>query len=87
VHHGEAGDRYLLCSDGLSRVVSDETLRDSLASNDDPTAVARRLIELARHGGGPDNITCIVADVVDTATMRVRLNATPVLAGAAASRR
>ena len=86
VHDGRAGDRYLLCSDGLSGVVSDETLRDTLAGDEDPEAVTRQLIELALHGGGPDNITCIVADVVDTATTRVQLNTTPVLAGAAASR-
>src|SRR5205823_9010984 len=68
VHDGQPGDRYLLCSDGLSGVVSDETLRETLASIEDPEAVARQLIELALHGGGPDNITCIVADVVDTAS-------------------
>ena len=85
VHDGQAGDRYLLCSDGLSRVVSDETLRETLASIEDPEAVTRQLIELALHGGGPDNITCIVADVVDTATSRLPAVGTPVLAGAAAN--
>jgi PPM family protein phosphatase len=87
VHDGQAGDRYLLCSDGLSGVVSDETLRDTLAAIADPEAVTRQLIDLALHGGGPDNITCIVADVVDTDTDTTRLPATmtPVLAGAAAS--
>jgi len=85
VHDGRAGDRYLLCSDGLSGVVSDETLRDTLAGDEDPEAVTRQLIELALHGGGPDNITCIVADVVDTATSRLPAVGTPVLAGAAAN--
>ncbi len=85
VHDSQAGDRYLLCSDGLSGVVSDETLRDTLATIEDPDAATRQLIELAIHGGGPDNITCIVADVVDTATTRLPLTTTPVLAGAAAS--
>ena len=69
VHDGQVGDRYLLCSDGLSGVVSDETLRETMASIEDPEAVTRQLIELALHGGGPDNITCIVADVVDTAAV------------------
>ena len=59
------GDRYLLCSDGLSGVVSDETLAETLATYRDPRECADRLIELALRGGGPDNITCIVADVVD----------------------
>jgi protein phosphatase len=85
VHDGQAGDRYLLCSDGLSGVVSDETLRETLDSIEDPEAVTRQLIELALHGGGPDNITCIVADVVDTATSRMPAVGTPVLAGAAAN--
>ena len=67
-------------------MVSDETLRDTLSSMEDLEIAARQLIDLAIHGGGPDNITCIVADVVDTATTRVQLNTTPVLAGAAASR-
>jgi serine/threonine protein phosphatase PrpC len=85
VHDSQAGDRYLLCSDGLSGVVSDETLRETLATTSDPEAVTRQLIELALHGGGPDNITCIVADVVDTATSRVPVTGTPIMAGAAAS--
>jgi PPM family protein phosphatase len=84
-HDGLPGDRYLLCSDGLSGVVSDETLRDTLAAFADPDAATRQLIELAIEGGGPDNITCIVADVVDTATAQLPLAAAPVLAGAAAS--
>ena len=85
VHDAQAGDRYLLCSDGLSGVVSDETLRETLSAIEDPDAVTRQLIELALHGGGPDNITCIVADVVDTATSRVPPTGTPVMAGAAAN--
>src|SRR5690242_11001906 len=85
VHDGQVGDRYLLCSDGLSGVVSDETLRETMAGVEDPEAVTRQLIELALHGGGPDNITCIVADVVDTAVSRVPPTGAPVLAGAAAS--
>jgi len=85
VHDSQVGDRYLLCSDGLSGVVSDETLRETLATIGDPEAVTRQLIELALHGGGPDNITCIVADVVDTATSRLPATGTPVMAGAAAN--
>src|SRR5580658_1466583 len=83
VHEGQVGDRYLLCSDGLSGVVSDETLRDTLEATDDLDAVTRQLIELALRGGGPDNITCIVADVVDTATTRLPPS-TAVMVGAAA---
>jgi PPM family protein phosphatase len=85
VHEGLAGDRYLLCSDGLSGVVADEVLRDTLAAVADPDAATRELIDLANAGGGPDNITCIVADVIDTATSRLPLPPGPLLAGAAAN--
>jgi protein phosphatase len=64
VREARAGDRYLLCSDGLSGVVSAETLAEALKIPD-PQACSDRLIELALKGGGPDNVTCIVADVVD----------------------
>ncbi len=64
VREARAGDRYLLCSDGLSGVVSAETLAEALRIPD-PHACADRLIELALKSGGPDNVTCIVADVVD----------------------
>jgi serine/threonine protein phosphatase PrpC len=85
VHDGLPGDRYLLCSDGLFSVVSDETLRDTLEDLDEPESVTRQLIELALQGGAPDNVTCIVADVVDAATTRLSPTTTPVLAGAAAN--
>ncbi|MDP9862515.1 MULTISPECIES: PP2C family protein-serine/threonine phosphatase [Streptosporangium] len=61
----EVGDRYLLCSDGLSGVVDADRLRHVLAEIDDLDAVTRQLIELACEAGGPDNITCVVADVVE----------------------
>jgi protein phosphatase len=59
-----AGDRYLLCSDGLSGVISHETLSEAMHIPD-PQTCADRMIELALRGGGPDNVTVIVADVVD----------------------
>ncbi|MFI6452860.1 PP2C family protein-serine/threonine phosphatase [Streptosporangium amethystogenes] len=61
----EVGDRYLLCSDGLSGVVEAERLRQVLAEVDDLQEVTRQLIALACEAGGPDNITCVVADVVE----------------------
>jgi protein phosphatase len=63
IREARIGDRYLLCTDGLSDVVSTETLLDTLAEGT-PRGCADRLIELALRGGGPDNVTCIVADVV-----------------------
>ena len=60
----KAQDRYLLCSDGLSDVVSEDTLQQTLTRCTDRDQAVTQLIELAIRGGGPDNITCIVADVV-----------------------
>ena len=57
------GDRLMLCSDGLVGVVSDEEIEDVLAHCEQVEEAVRRLIELARAGGGPDNITVIVAEV------------------------
>ena len=58
------GDRLLLCSDGLSGVVSDESMAEVLRTSS-PDEAVRRLVDLALRGGGPDNITCIVADAVE----------------------
>ncbi|MEP9393182.1 PP2C family serine/threonine-protein phosphatase [Gordonia sp. VNQ95] len=66
VREARAGDRYLLCSDGLSDVVSEETLAETLGSITDYRECADRLIELALRGGGPDNVTVVLADIVDT---------------------
>jgi PPM family protein phosphatase len=58
-----AGDRYLLCTHGLSGPVDQETIREALKIPDLPNT-ADRLIELALRGGGPDNISVVVADVI-----------------------
>jgi serine/threonine protein phosphatase PrpC len=83
VHETMPGDRYLLCSDGLSGVVTEQTLHQTLRSVWDPDKAALQLIELAIKGGGPDNITCIVADVIDTATSNAPATRNPSMAGAA----
>ncbi len=62
----KVGDRYLLCSDGLSDVVSDETAHKTLTDLADLDEAVAQLIDLAIRSGGPDNITCILADVIDT---------------------
>ncbi len=64
VREAVPGDRYLLCSDGLTGVVSEETIAEALAI-EDPQGAADRLVELALRAGAPDNVTCVVADVVD----------------------
>ncbi|MQA62623.1 MAG: protein phosphatase [Actinophytocola sp.] len=64
VREARAGDRYLLCSDGLSGMVSKQTLEEAIRIPD-AQECADRMIELALKGGGTDNVTVIVADVVD----------------------
>jgi serine/threonine protein phosphatase PrpC len=59
------GDRYLICSDGLSGVVSGETIAQTMRELTDPKACVERLVQLALRGGGPDNITVIIADAID----------------------
>jgi protein phosphatase len=85
LYEAKVGDRYLLCSDGLSGVVSEQTLHRTLATVAEPDDAVRQLIELAIKGGGPDNITCIVADVVDSATAVRPPSEQSVLAGAASN--
>jgi PPM family protein phosphatase len=84
MRESRVGDRYLLCSDGLSGVVSFETLQETLAAGDPPGVTCERLVALARRAGAPDNVTCIVADVVDEPSTA---GAAPSVVGAASVRR
>ena len=77
MREARAGDRYMLCTDGLSDPVSQETILDALQIEDTAES-ADRLIELALRGGGPDNVTVVVADVVDYDYGQTQ----PILAGA-----
>ncbi|MDU0969237.1 MAG: PP2C family serine/threonine-protein phosphatase [Actinomycetaceae bacterium] len=79
----EVGDRWLLCSDGLSGVVPHSELQRILATYADPDMACEKLIEAALAGGGPDNITCIVADIVDE-DVATDLPTAPITVGAAA---
>jgi serine/threonine protein phosphatase PrpC len=65
VHEARAGDRFMLCSDGLSDVVPQGVLADSLKAGE-PQECVDRLIALAIDAGTRDNVTAIVADVVET---------------------
>ncbi|HUR51210.1 MAG TPA: protein phosphatase 2C domain-containing protein [Mycobacteriales bacterium] len=79
VREARVGDRWLLCSDGLTGPVSSlDTLRETLLI-EDPQEACDRLVQLALRGGGPDNVTVVVADVVDDG----KPEAIPVVAGAA----
>jgi protein phosphatase len=79
VREARVGDRWLLCSDGLTGPVSSlDTLRETLLI-EDPQEACDRLVQLALKGGGPDNVTVVVADVVDDGGPEE----IPVVAGAA----
>ncbi|WP_436525020.1 PP2C family protein-serine/threonine phosphatase [Actinoplanes sp. HUAS TT8] len=74
------GDRYLICSDGLSGVVSGETIGEAMRDIADPKACTERLVQLALRGGGPDNITVVIADATDADIVEQA----PIVGGAAA---
>lgn len=78
------GDRWLLCSDGLSGVVSSDTIAEILTDVRDPGECAEELIRLALLAGGPDNVTCVVADIVPAGTIPP---SAPQIVGAAAKDR
>lgn len=59
------GDRWLLCSDGLSGPVTGETIAEVLSGVEDPGQAADQLIDLALRAGGPDNVTAVIVDVVE----------------------
>ena len=62
------GDRYLITSDGLTNVVPDSVIRQTLSATDlSPAEVIRRLIALTNEAGGPDNIALALANIVAAA--------------------
>jgi PPM family protein phosphatase len=77
------GDRYLICSDGLSPVVSSEVIGAVLAAAANPAEAIRQLVALAEEAGGPDNISAIVIDVRNPDLGSA--HAEPVTLGAAAA--
>ena len=81
IREARAGDRWLLCSDGLSGPVSAETIQRVLTETGDLGAGAEELVQLALRAGGQDNITVVLADVVDSDELP---DTTPQVVGAAA---
>jgi serine/threonine protein phosphatase PrpC len=59
-----AGDRLILCSDGLSNELSNQEMADVLATVPDPSDAAHQLVDIANEHGGSDNITVVVVDVL-----------------------
>lgn len=58
----QAGDRYLLCTDGLTGMLSDATIEEILSQHDDPQKACRELCDAANLAGGWDNITALIVD-------------------------
>lgn len=75
------GDRYLLCSDGLSDPVSESTIQETLSTGS-PAEAARRLVSLALRSGGPDNISVVIGDIVDG---KAAVPVEPMVVGAASA--
>ncbi len=70
VREARAGDRWLLCSDGLSGFVSGDTIAQTLHDIPDVDTCAERLVQLALRAGGGDNVTVVVADVLELDQVR-----------------
>lgn len=89
IREAHVGDRYLLCSDGLSGVLPDQVLARVLIEVSDPTAAVAELVDLALAAGAPDNVTAVVADVVEVASDQHLGSAQggPVVVGAAMEQR
>ena len=83
IREARLGDRYLLCSDGLSGVLPASDLAEVLCLGD-PTGAVTALVERALAAGAPDNVTCVVADVVEKVDV---IEAPGVVVGAAAEAR
>jgi protein phosphatase len=86
MREARVGDRYLICSDGLSGFVARETIEEILVQAQPPGVTADRLVELAMRAGAPDNVTCIIGDIVDLDKAEAPSMAQEVV-GAAAERR
>ncbi len=90
MREAQVGDRYMLCSDGLCGVINDVVIARALSEVADPTAAVTALVDLALEAGAPDNVTVVVADVVeadDAEVVRETREAIPVVVGAAGERR
>jgi serine/threonine protein phosphatase PrpC len=60
-----AGDRFIFCTDGVTRLISEKELREAVGAAAQPDDIARGLVDLAVQRGGPDNAT-VVAFIVDS---------------------
>jgi protein phosphatase len=65
------GDRYLLCSDGLSDLVEDEIIEE-IARQNPPQAACEKLVEAAKTRGGYDNITVLILEVQESKNSEIK---------------
>ena len=63
------GDRFVICSDGLTKELTDYGIRHFLDENRDPAAAVEAMLEAALENGGRDNITVVVLDVDDSSPL------------------
>lgn len=66
----QVGDRLVLCSDGLSSVITEEQIQATVQDSKDLKETCKRLIEAANQRGGPDNITVVVVEVTGVPALR-----------------
>jgi len=59
----QTGDRYMLCSDGVTDGIEEDAIQSILADRDDPQKCAEELVQAALDGGSKDNVTCVVVHV------------------------
>jgi protein phosphatase len=59
----QAGDRYLFCSDGVTRMIRENELAEHMARDEDPSTIIRELVDIANHRGGLDNATIVLVYV------------------------
>lgn len=78
----QPGDRWLICSDGLSSYLAEDRIRKALASGLDADAVGRRLVKETLDHGAPDNVTVVVVDVDESETSAAEV---PTTVGSAAA--
>lgn len=70
-----SGDLYLLCTDGLTKMATDEQIRDLVLAEPDLESAVYGLIELANDRGGKDNVTVILVKVLERRPSSARMKA------------
>ena len=73
----EGGDSFLLCSDGLTGMMSDEEISSILASEGSPESRVRTLVDLANDRGGVDNITVLLVDILPRGASQLTIDTAP----------